>query len=129
MKQEIIFRDEYFEIKYFGDVEIGGFFKTIASLLKNPSFEMKSKYLADYSGLTGIERLFLSYDEIQTYAELQKKISDKAPRISLAMTGLQGTDAKTLADLWTALCKYYGVEIEVKHFTSNEEASEWLISR
>jgi hypothetical protein len=129
MRQEIIFKDDYFEIRYFGDVEISGFFQTTSSLLKHPSFEKNSKYLADYSELKGIDESSLSYTDLKSYAALQQKVADRAGRITLARIGLPNAEAKALANLWVSLCKHYGVDIEAEDFTSKEKAVEWLRSR
>ena len=129
MKQEIIFKDDYFEIRYFGDLDIGGFFQTTKALLNHPSFMKNSKYIVDYSGLQNIYEFSLSLGELQSYAALQGKVADRAGKIILARIGLPSQDARMLANLWVSLCEHYGVDIEAEDFTDKGEAIKWLSSR
>lgn len=125
MRHEIIFHDDYFEIKTFGDADYEGFQRFTDELLNHPEFRTGMRMLVDHRELN-FEPLY-KFSRVEGIAGMHVSRKDRIGKAKIATIRPRDVQEVYL-NLWKTMCDYFGVSFEHEIFIDRDTALQWLLS-
>lgn len=126
MEHELIFHDDYLEIRAWGEASLQGFIDYLRDALQRPEWRQGMNVLSDLTELEGHDTDNISFDDTSTYATFIAKNIERIGNVRSAIIPGMNFDSKVLVSLYDSLTKYYGIPVNQKIVSSRAEALTWF---
>lgn len=126
MKHELIFHDDYLEIRACGKASLQGFLNYLLEGLERPEWRPSMNVLTDLTELEGHDTDAFDFSDTSAFASFVARNIERIGNAKCATIPGNYFDSKVLVSLYDSLTKYHGIPLRHRLVNDHTEALNWF---